>query len=731
MRTFAFELELSGLDPARLAVRDLVATEQLCGTFAVEVHAETGLDFKRDAVLGKPAHVRIVIDDEVRAFHGLCWEIEVEKVRDDRSLLRAVVVPRLAALGLGRGSRIFQKQTVPEVVKAVLTGAGLPAPTERLAARYEKRENLTQYDESNLAFVSRLLAEEGIGFAVWNEASEEKVVLFDDARDLPAIARPMLLDRDASAGRPDSVFDVAETRVAGSDAVLVRDYDLKDPGRDLSFPAKAPKSTGREVYRHPARIDVEAAGKRRAQSQLEGLSGEGRVITLASDCPRLEPGRGFDLEGHPRAALCGSWRALEVIHRGHVERDGGVISYENQVRAIAKSVPWRPRSELRTPRIGGPQVAIATGPGAEEQHADEFGRVKVRFPWDRSGIADDKSSTWLRVGQLPLSGPVILPRVGFEVLVDFELGDLDRPFVLGHLYNGEQKPPYALPGGATKSSLQSATLSGGPGANEMRFEDAAGGEEIFLNASKDFTVSVEHDAKWNVGNNETVEVGSNHTLSVGNDWTASVGSGRTVAVGASQKLAVEADLSETTGGASTVDVGGMFKVKVGGDLVEECKGTLGRTVAALQSISTIKGYERKVVGNSTVTVGAAWTEMVAGVRSLSVGGLYQEGVGALKLIKAASVSVTCGAAYAMTAASEDVKCGGNVTDDAGAALGVTAGGVLKVKAKNIVVSAENKLVVKGGSCSIELTKDGKVTIKAPTVKLKGVKELSQIQHKTN
>src|SRR5690606_6382945 len=119
------------------------------------------------------------------------------------------------------------------------------------------------------------------------------------------------------------------------------------------------------------------------------------------------------------------------------------------------------------------------------------GRAKVRFVWDRSGITDDKSSTWLRVGQLALGGSMVIPRVDFEVLVDFELGDLDRPAISGsgHLYNAEKAPPYALPGGKTVSSMQTATTEGGPGANELRFEDAAGSEEIFINASRDLIAS--------------------------------------------------------------------------------------------------------------------------------------------------------------------------------------------------------------------------------------------------
>src|SRR5262249_58567542 len=114
-------------------------------------------------------------------------------------------------------------------------------------------------------------------------------------------------------------------------------------------------------------------------------------------------------------------------------------------------VPYRPFIAPPPPEVG-PQLAFVTAPSGEEIHADDFGRVKVRFPWDRSGKKDDTSSAWMRVGQVPLGGSMILPRTDFEVLVDFELGDLDRPFVARHLYNAELWPPYQLPDGETRRS---------------------------------------------------------------------------------------------------------------------------------------------------------------------------------------------------------------------------------------------------------------------------------------
>src|SRR5207248_5785801 len=121
-------------------------------------------------------------------------------------------------------------------------------------------------------------------------------------------------------------------------------------------------------------------------------------------------------------------------------------------------------------------VAPAGSP-AETIHTDEYGRIKVKFPWDRNGPEDDKASCWIRVEQLQTSGSLVLPRLEWEVLVDYDEGNPDRPVIGGRLYNGAFMPPYKLPEGKTRTALRTASSPHGAGTNEIRFEDKAGSEE--------------------------------------------------------------------------------------------------------------------------------------------------------------------------------------------------------------------------------------------------------------
>lgn len=736
-RVLRFLLTIDGVDVSAFRVVRFELREAMSegSRGHVELEASEGVDAA--ALPGKEVRLAILLGEgePERAFHGVIHAASLEAFQPEHFRLRLEIGTRLHLLELGQDVRLFQNLSVPDIVKDVLKRAGIPESLQawHLEASYPKYDAITQYNESDYAFILRLLSREGIAFAVRNDAAAETLVFFDHPGGLvPVEGTAVLVDRHGTTTAENTVLRLEEQHAAASDAVMVRDTDPKRPAVDLSHTEKAEGSRGREVYLHPGGFEELAEGKRLAQRHVERLQVPTLLKEGTTDCPFLEPGRTVVLDGHERVALNGELLVLSVVHQGGMRQGGGGVfeeTYENTFRAIPYDKPFRPPLQPSPPAVGV-EVAFVTGAPGQELHGSEHGEVRVRFPWDRSGITDDRSSPWLRVGQLALGGSMIIPRVGFEVLVDRELGDRDRPLVVGHLYNGEAPPPYALPDHATLSSIQTATTEGGAGANELRFEDASGAEEIFLNASHDFTVSVEHDATLRVGVDEAAEVGSNRTFNVGANLTQKVSSNRSLKVGANQSLNVGADLSEAVGGSSSVSIGAARKLTVGGDLTEKTQGSLSRTVGGLQSFTGISGYQRKVTGAVKTTVGAAWLEVCAMSRSTTCGTARIETVGALKMIKAKTMSVSCGAAYVMNAAAEQVKCGGSRVDKAGAALAITAGGGLSVKADNINITGESKVVLRVGGSVIEVTPTG-VKIKSSKIKLDGVKKLGSLMHKSN
>ncbi len=697
-----------------------------------------------DALPGTSASLSLpTAADVTRDFHGVVASVTSERPpnREGVVVVELEIVPRLYLARVGSSCRIFQDLSVPDIVTMVLgesnpeSGSAACVDAESLEwatnGSYDPLPYVTQFNESDYDFVMRLLAAEGIGVAVRNDLDAEKLVFFDDDTAFVDPNGDNVLFYSATSGVIRThVFRLRESHVSRSDKVALRDYDYTQAGTDLTSQTETEGTTGREVYEHPGDYQDPDLGERRAQLLLERLRVDARTFHGESNYRHLEPGRKVTLENHPRLDLNGDVLLTRVVHRwsapelSSAEDNPG---YRNEFDAIPLTVPYRPRA-LAAPTLGGVHRAFVTGPAGQELHGSERGEVKVRFPWDRSGTTDDTSSTWCRVGQFALSGPMLVPRVGFEVLVDYQLGDLDRPFVGGHLYNREAMPPYELPGGASMSSFQTATTDGGDGANELRIEDAGGGEQIMFNASYDYVCSVENNSSSNVTANESSTVGSNSSCAIGSNLTTNVVGARSLTVGGNQNVNVEGDLNQGTTGAWDVTVGNR-KDTVGGDLTENVTGNLSRSIGGLQNITAIGGFTRKVAGSSSVTVGGAWVEMTAASRaSTCVGRL--ETVGALKMVKAKTMSVAAGAAYAMTAASETVKCGGNRTDTAQGAIGITAGGGLSIKADNINITAESKIVLNVGGSQITITSGG-VKMKSPKVDLGKVKELPSNTHKSN
>ncbi len=733
----AFELTIDGTARGSLGVTSFSVRERMSELFAGSVEAVTARMPQVDALPGRRCSLAVhMTDGSSRRWHGVVLEASLDAPRRDLFRLQVDFGPRASLLRLGRDARAFQKKSAREVAKAVLDGAGLTGAAQQwsVTASLPKRPWVAQYNESDWDFVARLVAEEGIGFFVRNGESAEELVFFDDGgafTNLDGVS--VLVDRDGTALAVDTVTELRDRRRGASDAVVLRDYDFQRPALDLTVREEAPSATGREVYLHPGRYLETAVGRRLARRLLEGLRSGARVMHGDSDVARLEPGRVFTLEGHARAASNGEFLVIGVEHRGSSRRtdDGIAIAYDNSFKAVPRDGGWRPARGPVVPEATGVQVAFVTAPGSEEIHTDASGRVKVRFPWDRSGVTDDQSSHWLRVGQLALGGSMVLPRRGFEVIVDHELGDRDRPYVSGHLYNGDARPPYALPAGAARSAIQSATTPGGGSNNELRFDDTAGAEEVFLDASKDMVVSVENSASFSVAVDESVSIGANHVVQVAANLSANVKTDRALSVGGSQSHDAGGAVSDAVGGSLTHTVGGNLQGTCGGDLSEATTGALTRKVGSMSCVMGIAHAGRKVVGDSSTSVGAAWVEIAAQSRQSQCGGARSETTGGLRLVKAKSYSVSAGAAIVITCAANAVKCGGGRTDGAQGAVVVNAGGGWSVKATGLTLEAKSRLVVRAGACVIQLSSSGKVLFKAPTIDLSGVKALGQITHRSN
>ncbi|HVE81475.1 MAG TPA: type VI secretion system tip protein TssI/VgrG [Myxococcales bacterium] len=616
---FSFEPE----DEPETAWRvvELRATEELSGLYSCTLDlASEDLGADPDALLGGSCQVTLWRGASARRLCGIVDRVEHLQFERSHAFARVHVVPALLALSYRRDSHIFQEMAVPEILEEVL-GEGLE-PFQRtcrmdLQRRYLAREYCVQYQESDLDFALRLMEEEGISFYFDHSQQGEELVLFDDSRQCApcetAFEGPVTFRR--SDGMPPSEETLAafehlhQMRTTG---VVARDFDWTHPQVDLTRNSGRADGRGREreSYEYPAPMvgPYDAGSKRydhdadhQAQLRAEAHGVREKCARGTSDVTGLTPGYSFDLVGHGRPGLDRKYLITRVEHEGSapkevtseileaVEGEPERRRYSNAFECIPFTVPFRPERRRARARIHGLQTATVVGPQGEEVFTDEHGRIKVQFHWDREGERNDRSSCFLRVGQAWAGagfGTFFLPRVGMEVLVGFLEGDPDRPVVLGCVYNGENPTPYALADHKTRSTLKTLSSPGGNGYNELRFEDAAGNEEVFLHAQKDLNETVEHDHSTTVHGAQTNTVDGNQTEKVKGEQSMTVDKNRTVQVKGSQSVKIDGGEANAGVTGSKLDITGDYKVDASQSIEvqapQHIKFTVGRSSVLIE-----------------------------------------------------------------------------------------------------------------------------------------------------
>ena len=272
------------------------------------------------------------------------------------------------------------------------------------------------------------------------------------------------------------------------------------------------------------------------------------------------------------------------------------------------------------PVMDGPQVAIVTGPEGDEIHCDEHGRVKVRFPWDRRQRPNDAesrknnahSSAWLRVSQGWAGGQygfMALPRIGNEVIVSFLDGDPDQPIITGCTYNATSMPPYALPQHKTRTVLKTRTHKG-EGSNELRFEDEAEKQQVYIHAQKNLDLLTE--------NNRTEVINSDSHLTVEKTRISHVKANEHETIGGEKR--------EHTGEDHSFSVTGTLHVKAGNAWLNEAGTELH--IKAGQKVVVEAGAEITLkAGGSFVKIDSSGVSMGGAAIKINAGGAAGKGSG--------------------------------------------------------------------------------------------------------
>ncbi len=691
----------------KFVFRRLSGTEELGRLFEYQLelfsedHAINATD-----LLGLGLTIKIACaDDRERFFHGYVCEfcqsgIEYRQYAGYRVVLR----PLLWFLSRTADCRIFQQQQVPDILQAVFDDNQLSDLTKSLSGTYRSWEYCVQYCETDFHFVSRLMEQEGIYYFFQYEDGNHTLVLADASSSHASLAF-----EDGSASLPfrtpvahydaDHIFEWEVTQQVQAGTFVHTDFDFEQPSANLEAKGAVSRSHAKadgELFHYPGKYLVAADGETYARSRINELHTNYEVVRGQADAVAFTVGGLFTLQDHPRADQNREYLITSATY--DVSQEIGLATakadqsaWDPRVHchftAISSQQTFRPARLTPKAVVRGPQTAVVVGKQGEEIWTDKYGRVKVKFRWDRLSKSDENSSCWVRVAQVWAGknwGAMHIPRIGQEVIVDFLEGDPDQPIITGRVYNADQMPPYTLPDNKTQSGLKSRSTKQGDATtfNELRFEDLKDSEEIYFHAEKNFQRIVENNDTLKIGfekkdkGDQTIEIHNNQKLVVGNtnaddgSQTIEIWKNRTATVKeGNEKLEVQ------KGNRDVI-------VTKGNDTHQVTEGNRTVTVAKGNDTHQVQQGNREVTvsqGNDTLTVtqGNLSIKITAGKATLEAGTSIELKVGASS-IKIEPAKITLKAPQIAIQADAQVEMKGPLATVSADAMLTLKGGLIKI-----------------------------------------------------
>jgi type VI secretion system secreted protein VgrG len=653
-------LGADALEPVALKASEAINAPFL---FTVDVTSSTqGID--ADKLLYQPACVTLSLpysdslgETSVRYFHGMVRSFHsVGAGGLSGWVYRLELVPKLWFLGQTHDCRVFQQKSVVDILKAVLNDNGITEVTWNVSAG-QPRPYSVQYNETDLAFITRLMQEEGYSYFFEHSDSQHTLVICEANTAFADVTGPTM-NVAQTGGAVDVITGWSRVRQTVAGAVAVQDYDPINPSTEVkgstSTLLKAAGAPKRDWFHWPAlttQTDVAKADARRrqeaAEAEAELYSGEGRN-------PGFLPGYKFTVENDPLNPSGDKSFAIRAVEHEAVDEAktaGGAVSvYRNSFTCWPSAIPLRPERTVNRPHMAGIFAAIVLGTDGEEIFTDEYGRIKVRLMWDWREETTANDTIWVRVMQ-PWSGNgwgwQHIPRVGTEVAVVFVDGDPDHPLVIGSMYTGEWKSAFAMPDEKTKTGIRTrSTLKGGTADySEFSFDDKKGEELVFLHAQKDLKVEVETD--------NTIHIQHDQNLTIDNCRVKTIKADETVQIQGKQSVTV----------------------------------TKSRTTEITESDETltVKG------GNITVTVNTGNIS-----ESADAGNISQTAGQSIKLKANTSIELTCGTSSikldptGITLSAMQVKIDGQMM------LDLKSGLMTQIAGSMVNVKGDGMLMLKGG-----------------------------------
>jgi len=565
-------------------------------SFHLDLLTEHGpIDFTQ--IIGKNVTISVAqSDNTARYFNGMVSHFAQSGSDTNFIHYQMEVVPWTWTLTRYADCKIFHNKKVSDIVEQVFQDRGFTDYKLSLNGSYSPLEYCVQYRETDFNFISRLMEQNGIFYFFQHAMGKHTMVIADSS----SIHEPCPGQESAGYNLVGGGLDADDVvnswnieQELRTGKYTLTDYNFKTPSASLlaSEPTivSVGGNAGFEIFDHPGEYATRGDGTTFAKLRMQEEEAGHLVAHGSSVCRAFTTGYKFDLADHYQDSMNTSYVLTEIQHIASVggtysgSSSGGSDSYSNHFTCIPESVPFRPARLTPKPFVQGPQTAVVIGKASysdtsgddgggdgEEIWVDTFGRVIVRFPWDRAGACSCRlrvSQDWAGQGW----GAITIPRVGQEVIVSFLEGDPDRPIITGRVYNANQTVPYPLPDNQTRSTFKTRSSEGG-GAdnyNELRFEDKTGSEQIFLRGEKDFDTRLKNDIREWIGNNRSLIVTQDQMEKAGGDLHSQVTGNLNQKIGQTLSLQVGQNLYEKSGTNFAHEAGQVIHLKAGMTVVLE------------------------------------------------------------------------------------------------------------------------------------------------------------------